>query len=65
MKLKLIIEEEATLKNSKRAALIESAIQVVAKHGFHGASICMISGDAGVAAGTIYEIPSFIPELTF
>ncbi len=53
------------MKNSKRAALIESVIQVVAKHGFHGASICMISGDAGVAAGTIYEIPSFIPELTF
>jgi len=43
------------LKNSKRAALIEAAIQVVANHGFHGASICMISGDSGVAAGTIYN----------
>lgn len=43
------------MKNSKRAALIESAIQVVAKHGFHGASLGMISDDARVAAGTIYN----------
>ena len=38
----------------KRVALIESVIQVVAKHGFHGASICLIAGGADVAAGTIY-----------
>jgi TetR/AcrR family transcriptional regulator, repressor of fatR-cypB operon len=42
------------LDSVKRAALIGSVIQVVAKHGFHGASICLIAGGAGVAAGTIY-----------
>jgi len=42
------------LDSVKRAALIESVIQVIAKHGFHGASISMIAGGAGVAAGTIY-----------
>jgi len=42
------------MNTTKQAALIESVIQVVAKHGFHGASISMIAGGAGVAAGTIY-----------
>jgi TetR/AcrR family transcriptional regulator, repressor of fatR-cypB operon len=42
------------MNSTKRAALIESTIQMVAKHGFHGASTSLIAGLAGVAAGTIY-----------
>jgi len=42
------------MNSAKRAALIESSVQLVAKHGFHGASISLIAGLAGVASGTVY-----------
>lgn len=42
------------MNSAKRTAIIESTIQMVAKHGFHGASMSQIAGLAGVAAGTIY-----------
>ena len=42
------------MNTAKRAALIESSVKMVANCGFHGASISMIAGGAGVAAGTIY-----------
>jgi len=43
------------MNNAKRAALIESSVQMVANCGFHGASLSLIAGIAGVAAGTIYD----------
>lgn len=43
------------MEKVKRTAIIDSVIQVVAEHGFHGASMAMISGRAGVATGTIYR----------
>ena len=39
---------------SKRTALIEASVQVVANRGFHGASVSLIASRAGVAAGTVY-----------
>lgn len=33
---------------------MESAVNTVANCGFHGASIKLIAGHAGVAAGTVY-----------
>lgn len=42
------------MNTAKRAALIESSVKLVANRGFHGASISLIAGLAGVAAGTIY-----------
>ena len=42
------------MNNAKRAALIESSVQMVANCGFHGASLSLIAGLAGFAAGTIY-----------
>lgn len=42
------------MNTAKRTALIESSVKMVANRGFHGASISMIAGVAGVAAGTIY-----------
>ena len=44
------------MNTAKRAALIESSVQMVANRGFHGASMSQIAGLAGVAAGTIYNI---------
>ena len=43
------------MNTAKRAALIESSVQMVAICGFHGASMSLIAGIAGVAAGTIYN----------
>lgn len=42
------------MENMKRAVIIAAVIEVVAKHGFHGASMSMIANCAGVAAGTAY-----------
>lgn len=42
------------MNTAKRAALIESSVQMVADCGFHGASMSLIASVAGVAAGTAY-----------
>lgn len=42
------------MDNAKRRALIESAVQVVANRGFHGAPIGLIAEVAKVAIGTVY-----------
>ena len=42
------------METAKRSALIEASVQVVSNRGFHGASIGLIAGRAGVAAGTVY-----------
>ena len=44
----------APMETANRSALIEASVQVVANCGFHGASVGMIAGRAGVAAGTVY-----------
>jgi len=42
------------MKTAKRSALIEASVQMVANRGFHNASMSVIAGHAGVAAGTVY-----------
>ena len=42
------------MNTSKRSALIKASVEVVANCGFHGASMNLIAGVAGVAAGTVY-----------
>jgi len=39
---------------SKRTPLIDAVVQVVAQHGFHGASMSIIANRSGVVPGTIY-----------
>ncbi len=38
----------------KRKEILQSALELIVKHGFHGSPISMIAEKAGVAAGTIY-----------
>ena len=42
------------IETASRSALIGASIQVVANSGFHGASVSLIAGHAGVATGTVY-----------
>jgi len=42
------------METSKRSALIEASVHVVANRGFHGAQVSVIACRAGVAAGTVY-----------
>lgn len=42
------------MEMAKRSALIEASVHVVADCGFHGASVSVIAGRAGVAEGTVY-----------
>lgn len=42
------------METTKRSALIEASVLAVANCGFHGASVSVIAGHAGVAAGTVY-----------
>lgn len=42
-------------KEDKRLAVIHSALDLVAEHGFHGAPMAAVAERAGVAAGTIYR----------
>lgn len=39
----------------KRAAILESTLNLLSEHGFHGTPISMIAEHAGVGAGTIYR----------
>lgn len=38
----------------KRAAILDAALSLITKFGFHGTSMKMIAAEAGIAAGTIY-----------
>ncbi len=38
----------------KRQAVVDSALELIAEYGFHGAPMSMIAEKAGVGAGTIY-----------
>lgn len=42
-------------KEDKRELLLQATLELVAKHGFHGAPCAAIAEQAGVAAGTIYR----------
>jgi len=42
-------------KPDKREEIERAALELIAEHGFHGAPMAMIAGQAGVAAGTIYR----------
>jgi TetR/AcrR family transcriptional regulator, fatty acid metabolism regulator protein len=41
-------------KNSKYHRILESAVKVFARHGFHQSTVAQIAKEAGVADGTIY-----------
>jgi len=41
--------------NSKRDAILNSTLELVKSHGFHGAPMSQIAKNANVAAGTIYH----------
>lgn len=43
------------VKNDKRDEIVRAAMELIAEHGFHGAPMAMIAGQAGVGAGTIYR----------
>lgn len=45
---------QVTVKPDKRENIVRAALELIAEHGFHGASMAMIAGRAGVGAGTIY-----------
>lgn len=42
-------------KPVKRNEIVSAALELIVEHGFHGASMAMIAGRAGVGAGTIYR----------
>jgi AcrR family transcriptional regulator len=42
-------------KSDKRDEIIRATLELIAEHGFHGASMAMIAEKAGVGAGTIYR----------
>jgi AcrR family transcriptional regulator len=42
------------METAKRSALIEASVQMVANRGFHGASVRVITGQAGVSVGTVF-----------
>lgn len=46
---------EKAESRDKRCAVINAALELVAEHGFHGASMALVAERAGVAAGTIYR----------
>lgn len=41
--------------NCKRKAILNSAMELIRDHGFHGAPMSLIAKHAGVASGTIYH----------
>jgi TetR/AcrR family fatty acid metabolism transcriptional regulator len=43
-----------TKSNDKYHRILEAAVKVFARHGFHGATVAEIAREAGVADGTIY-----------
>lgn len=43
------------MRGDKRSAILHSALELVAEHGFHGAPMAMVAERAGVGAGTIYR----------
>lgn len=42
-------------KTEKRSEVVRAAIELIARHGYHGAPMAMIAERAGVGAGTIYR----------
>jgi AcrR family transcriptional regulator len=40
---------------SKREAILEATLELIAEHGFHGTAMSMVADKAGVGAGTIYR----------
>jgi AcrR family transcriptional regulator len=40
---------------TKRAAILEATLELIAEHGFHGTAMSMVADKAGVGAGTIYR----------
>ena len=40
---------------TKRTAILEATLALIAEHGLHGTAMSMIADKAGVGAGTIYR----------
>jgi AcrR family transcriptional regulator len=45
----------ATTSSDKRGKILQAAMELIAKNGFHGAPTAMIAAEAGVGAGTLYR----------
>lgn len=41
--------------SDKKQAIFESTLELIKRHGFHGAPMSLVAKNAGVAAGTIYH----------
>lgn len=50
-----VVGAEMAVKPDKRKKVINAALTLLTKHGFHAAPMSMIAGKAGVGAGTIYN----------
>lgn len=53
----------AVRTGDKRAAILDAAQAVIARHGYHSAQISRIAAEAGVAAGTVYLYFKNKPDL--
>lgn len=48
-------KQYADIRQEKRELILETALEVFATHGYHGASISTIANHAGIAKGLIYN----------
>lgn len=48
-------ESESRSRRDKRALILEAAIKVFARNGYHGSRIADIAGEAGIAYGLVYH----------
>lgn len=49
------IDQLETIRESRRAAILEAALVVFARHGYAGSSIRLIAQQAGIAQGLLYN----------
>jgi AcrR family transcriptional regulator len=48
-------QQNEEIRQERREAIIETALEIFATHGYHGASISMIAQHAGIAKGLLYN----------
>jgi AcrR family transcriptional regulator len=53
------------IRQEKRELIIDTALEVFATHGYHGASVSMIANHAGIAKGLIYNYFKSKEELLY